>query len=137
MAWSGNIITEDKDFSDFSRVDVGGAFDVVIEQSNSYSVTISADEDYFDYIIVNKTGDTLKISIEPHHTFTDFTIGARALKAEITMPTLNGLLISGATQATITGFQSSEDFQVEVSGASSLTMVDIEALFPNKPLLEK
>ena len=123
----GNTVTEDKDFTDFTCVDIEGAFDVEIVQSNSFSVTISADEDYFDYIVVSKMGDTLKISIEPRHTFTDFTVGARILKADITMPALYGLEISGATEANISGFTSSGDFRVNVSGASTLVLKDIES----------
>lgn len=42
------------------------------------------------------------------------------------MPALYGLDVSGATKATISGFKSSEDFELEVSGASSLNMKDIE-----------
>ena len=121
-----NVITEEKDFTDFTHVDVEGTFEVEIIQSDSFSTTISADESFFDYIAVDKEGETLRIYLNPRHTFTDFTLQARNLKAEITMPALYGLNLSGASEGTITGFKSSEDFSLEVSGASSLTTVDIE-----------
>ncbi len=123
---AGEIITEEKDFTDFTYVDVGSAFEVKIVQANRFNVTIRADEGLVDYVVVSKVGDTLKINLKPRHVFTDFTLGVHTLKAEITMPSLYGLDVSGATKGTISGFKSSEDFSLEVSGASSLNMKDIE-----------
>ena len=123
---AGNIVTEEKDFADFTQVDVGSAFEVEITQSDSFSIIISADESLFDLVEVSKVGETLKIYLNPRHIFTDFTLGAKTLKAEITMPALYGLQLSGATKGTISGFKSSEDFSLVVSGASSLETSDIE-----------
>ncbi len=121
----GEVITEVKDFTDFTYVDVGSAFEVEITRSDSFSVIISADESLLDYVEVSKTGGTLKVYLMPHHIFTDFTLGAKTLKAEITMPALDGLQLSGASTGTITGFKSPHDFSLGVSGASSLEMFDI------------
>jgi hypothetical protein len=121
----GEVITETKDFSGFNYVDAGSAFEVEITRSDSYSVIISADESLFDYVEVSKVGATLKIYLNPRHILTDFTLGAKTLKAEITMPDLYGLELSGASKGTITGFQSSHDFNLVVSGASTLEIVNI------------
>ncbi|MFC1987374.1 GIN domain-containing protein [Chloroflexota bacterium] len=118
----GKIVSEEKDFTNFTSVDIEGAFEVKITQAASFKTTVSADENFFDYIAVSKTDDTLRIYLNPHHTFTDFTLGAKTMKAEITMPNLRGLRLSGATKATITGFKSPDDFNLEVSGASTLEM---------------
>lgn len=115
----GELITEELEYSDFTAVDVGSAFQVEITQSGSYSVIITVDEKIFDKIDVSKTGTTLIISTEPN------TITASALKAEITMPELDELVLSGASRGTIEGFGSSEPLVVELSGASNLQMQDI------------
>ncbi len=120
-----DVITEEEDFADFTYVDVGSAFEVEITRSDSFSIIISADESLFDYVEVSQVGGTLKIYLKPRHIFTDFTLGAKTLRAEITMPALYGLQLSGATKGTITGFKSSEDFSLGVSGASSLETADI------------
>lgn len=112
----GELITEEMEYSDFTAVDVGSAFQVEITQSSSYSVIITADEKMFEKIDVTKTGNTLIISTEPN------TITASALKAEITMPELYELVLSGASKGTVQGFSSSEPFVVELSGASNLQM---------------
>ncbi|MFC1920435.1 head GIN domain-containing protein [Chloroflexota bacterium] len=118
------VITEEKDFIDFSELDIGSAFEVEITRSDSYSVVISAAESLFDYIEVAKSGQKLKIYLNPRHIFTDFTIGAKPLKAEITMPALRELELSGASSGTITGFRSANDLDLLVSGASTLKIIN-------------
>ena len=119
------VTTKELDFSDFTEVDIGSAFKVEITRSANFSVIISAEESLYDYVEVTKSGNELKINLSPRHIFTDFTIGAKTLKAEITMPDLTGLVLSGASSGTITGFKSERnDLDLEVSGASALEIVD-------------
>jgi hypothetical protein len=119
---SGDLKTENMDFSDFTGVDVGGAFEVEIVQSDSFSVSITADENLFDYIQVYKHGSTLKISVKPAVVFHSATH-----RAEISMPELFDLELSGASHGTVTGFESVENLDIEVSGASSLDLEGIVA----------
>ena len=119
----GEVITEKKEFSNFSYIEVGSAFDIDITRSDTYGVTISADESLFDYVEVSKSGSKLKIYLNPRHIFTDFTLGNKVLKAIITMPNLYGLDISGASDGTVTDFSSNSDFDLTVSGASSLDIL--------------
>lgn len=119
--WSGNLKTEEMEFSDFTAVEVGWAFEVSITQSSSYSVIITADEQIFDNIEVTQTGNTLKIGLEPG-TYP----GGLFRKAEITMPELDKLILSGATRGTVEGFSTSNPFVLGLSGASSLEMVNID-----------
>ena len=122
---SGNVITEKKDFTNFSSVDISSAFEVDITQSSTYSVIISADEDLFDYIEVTQVGSKLTILLSPRHIFTDFTLGNRVLKAEITMASLHGLELSGASKGTVTGFRSASPLRLDVSGATTLKLSNI------------
>jgi len=118
---SGKLETQEFNFSGFTRVEVGSAFEVEVVQSDSYSVSITADDNLFEYIQVSKAGETLRIRLRLG------TIKPATLRAEITMPDLYGLDLSGATHGTVQGFSSPHDFIVELSGASSLDMVDMSA----------
>lgn len=120
---SGKLETQEFNFSDFTRVEVGYAFEVEVVQSDSYSVSITADDNLFGYIQVSKAGETLRVRLRLGTTIT----GPATLRAEITMPNLYGLDLSGATHGTVQGFSSPHDFIVELSGASSLDMVDMSA----------
>ena len=117
---SRNLVTDEMDFSDFTAVSVGSAFDVEIMESSSYSVSITADDNLFDYIEVSKTGYTLTIGLKWGHNYQSVT-----LRAEITMPELYELELSGATHGTIVGFGSSHEFSLVLSGASSLYAGDV------------
>lgn len=116
---SGNVVTEEYEFGDFTRIEVGSAFEVEVTRSNSYSVSITADDNLFHHIQVSKQGTTLKIRLKTAtYVFTN-------MKARITMPQLDSLGLSGATRGTASGFSSTENLDVEVSGASSLDLVDM------------
>jgi hypothetical protein len=118
---SGNLDTQEFNFSEFTRVEAGSAFQVEIAQSDTFSVSITADDNLFDNIQVSREGETLKIGLK--RAIPSF----RTLKAEITMPDLYELKLSGATRGTIKGFSSTEDFDLELSGASSLDISDMAA----------
>ncbi len=122
----GGTVTQKKDFANFSSVDVENLFTVQITRSDSYSTTVTASKDLLDYLSLSKEGETLKVYLNPRHAFTDFTLKAQTLKVAITMPVLHELRLSGAVRGTIGGFKSSNDFKLEVSGASSLAIDKIE-----------
>lgn len=119
---SGKLATQEFTFSDFKQVDVGSAFEVEITQADSYRVSVTADDNLFEYIQVSREGETLKIGLKTVSLQWPVT-----LKAVVTMPQLSGLNISGATRGTVSGFSSTENLDIEVSGASSLDLADISA----------
>jgi hypothetical protein len=116
LTGSGNVETKEYTFSDFNEVEISSAFEFDISQSGSYSINITADDNVFDKIEVTKEGDTLKIGLR---TFTG--LGPVTLKAEVTMPELYGLSVSGASHGTVSDFSSTEDLDLTVSGASKVT----------------
>ena len=119
---SGNLETQEFDYSDFTRVEVGYALEVEVIQSSSFSISITADDNIFDYMDVSKSGETLKIRLKSSYSYTSYTA-----IAEITMPELYRLDFSGATHGSVQGFSSSHDFGLELSGASSLDIADMAA----------
>ncbi len=121
LYYTGGLKTETMPFSDFTALEVSSAFEVNIARSDTYSVKITATERIFDRILVNKTGESLKIGVLPS-TF----LGTFELKAEITMPTLARLDFSGATKGTADDFANTEQFTAKLSGASSLEMTNFE-----------
>jgi len=117
----GSPKTETMAFSNFKALEVGSAIQVNIVKSDTYSVKITAGERIFDRIQVTQTGETLKIEVEPGIFFGTFDA-----KAEITMPLVSRLELSGATKGTADGFNSTEQFSASLSGASLLEMTNFE-----------
>jgi hypothetical protein len=113
LVGSGNLQTEGYAFAGFTEVEIGSAFEFEIKQSSSYSINITADDNVIDYVQVSKDGQTLKIRLGGVSI-----LGPVNLRASVTMPQLHGLTASGASRGTVSGFSSTEDLDITVSGAS-------------------
>lgn len=122
--------TKNYEIKDFTKIEVGGAFEVEIEQSDTFQVSVTADE--FSHIRVEKTGDTLVIKRQGIEAWAPFH---RQPKARVSLPALTGVIISGASHSTVRNFHSDNDLTVNVSGAShvqannmSAGKIDIKAI---------
>ncbi|MFH0769702.1 MAG: head GIN domain-containing protein [Chloroflexota bacterium] len=120
-------VTEEKKFADFTRVYLGGSFEVEITQADSFSIVVTTRSDLLDYIIVSQEGEILRVYLNPRNPFTDFTAISKSFKAKITMPVLTELRVSGIADVTVKGFKSANNFNLEESGASSLDIGKMEA----------
>ena len=116
---SGNLVTQQKDFSDFSAIEVSSAFEVEISQSSFYSISITADDNVLEYVQVSKTGNTLNVGMQTG------SYQSTTLQVEIEMPEIDSLGLSGATLGIIEDFSFSEPFVVELFGASNLEMTNM------------
>jgi hypothetical protein len=114
---SGNLITLDQTFSDFSRVEFSHAFQAEVTQGESYSVVVTIDDNLEQYLEVSQAGDTLKVGLKPGLLL---SLRNTTMRARITMPELTAVSGSGATRTTVAGFESGKDLDINVSGASTL-----------------
>jgi len=110
---SGNPVTQEFDFSDFTEVGIENAFAGTITRGDSYRVVVTVDDNLVDRLKVEQNGNRVTIGFNK----TTATTNAD-LTYEITLPTLSALEVSGASQAQITGFTSGDELSIEASGAS-------------------
>jgi len=115
LVGSGSVETKEYSFSEFTKVNISSAFEFEISQSDSYAISITADENLMKRVQVSKSGDTLKISLGTTTGMENVT-----LKTRVTMPVVTGLDIFGAAHGTVTGFNSSENLNIVVSGNSTV-----------------
>ncbi len=118
---SGVMLTKEYDLTGFSGIEAGHAFKVDVKQSDSYSVTITINENIADRLDVSVDGNILKIDLKGVF----FTIHSSP-RATITMPEIHSLDLSGAADGKIEGFSSTNDFELHLSGESLLD-IDMEA----------
>ncbi len=118
---SGRIVTEQRDFTGFTALEIENIFNTEIVQSDSFSITITADDNVLERVKVSRDGEELELRLEPRRFHRHITLGAT-----ITMPVLSGLELDGLSRVTVTGFKSSQDLHLDLSEASSLTG-DMEA----------
>ena len=112
---SGNIVTRQQSVADFTVVEAGSTFEITISRASSFEVSITADDNLFDHISVSREGKRLVIDVEE-----GFVVRNATLRAGIAMPALEGVRLSGASRATVTDFRSSDDLDIDLSGASRL-----------------
>jgi len=116
LTGSGNLQTKEYTFRDFTSVEISSAFEFHISQASSYKVSITADDNVLEKLEIIKEGNTLKIALKPM-----VILGSVTLEAEVTMPQLHGLAVSGASCGTVSDFYSAENLDLNVSGASKVT----------------
>ena len=119
---SGDLVTEDYSYRDFTDIEAGYAFDIEVSQADTYLVSITVDDNLYEYLDVTQRGDTLHISLQPNRLYTNAT-----LRAVIEMPDLHRLELSGASRADVSGFSSSHSVDFELSGGSRMDIHDIKA----------
>lgn len=114
---SGRTTTQEYDFTGFNKVVVSHAFQATVTRGDAYRVAVTVDDNLVEYLDVRVDGDTLRIQLKPV-----LSLGFRntTLRAEVTLPSLAGLDLSGATRTQLSGFTNSEQLDVEISGASQL-----------------
>jgi hypothetical protein len=116
ISGSGIEISREEAITGFDSVDISASFDVQIQQAEEYEVDICVDDNLEEYLRVEKVGSTLKIGLKPNVSLQ----GTVILEAEIKMPELVGIDLSGASTARISGFSSSRNLVLDLSGSSSL-----------------
>ena len=113
---SGNVITKTFDFSDFTAIKAESGMQVELTRSDTFSVEVVADDNVIEYIEVSKSGDALRIRPKSNAAFRDATLTTR-----ITMPELYKLELSGGSHVNLTGFSSTHDLSVKLSGGSHVS----------------
>ena len=114
---SGKLQTQQKNLSDFTIINIQSGFQAQISQGDSYSVSITADNNVINRIDVNQSGNTLTIGLQ---LVSIFNMGT--LKAQITMPDLQEIHLSGGASANVSGFQLTHELLVSGQGGSRLQM---------------
>jgi len=103
--------------SDFKGIDVAGGFDVTLVQGNTESVTLTAQENLFDYFTVKVENGTLRIYTRNN------IMSTREMKARISFKNINNLKVSGGGDVNSETPINAEALDVYVSGGGDLRSV--------------
>ena len=122
-------ITKDYNLKGFTGLHVSGLVSVELTKSPDWKVSVTLPPELEEYLVVKTSGGNLSISLnnvpaKVLRRFRDLEI-----KAEIAMPELRTLEMSGATSLSCgdTFDIGSETFKIEVSGASKVKQLGINA----------
>ena len=119
---SGSPVSKQYDFKDFSRLEVGYAFDVQITRGDTYRVEVTVDDNLVDHLRVEQNGSTVRIALD-----NVLSLGGTTRRATIVMPQLAALDLSGASRGDVSGFTAQKAFAAKISGASTVTLSNVGA----------
>ncbi len=114
---SGVIVT--KIFSpapkDFTEVEIQGIYNFEIVKSEEYKVEITADDNIFNYLNVDKEGEILKMGINEEETYRGIT-----LRVTVSMPELKSLSLSGECNGVFKGFDIEDKLLINLYGSNTI-----------------
>jgi hypothetical protein len=93
---SGNIVTETRKTGSFDAISVGGSFEVEVKTGDVTSVVVEADDNIMKYIETRVSGNTLKISTEGMHSYSDVH-----MKVFVTAPAINSIKASASADVVV------------------------------------
>lgn len=116
---NGNIKSETRETSAFTKVDVSGSIDLYIRQDSVRSIKVEADENLLDHIEVTTQGETLVI--RPERGFNLKPTGN--IKVYVSSPVFERLEASGACDIfSENKITSSEEIHIDLSGSCEVTL---------------
>ncbi len=110
---SGTSKTEQRNVTGFRAIEASGAVNLEVDAQKDFSVTVEADDNLLQYIKTEVSGDTLKIYSEGKISPTT------KFNVKISMPALEGLDVSGASDAKIVNVKA-DSLELKASGASDV-----------------
>ena len=112
---SNEVVKIEKEYSNFDKIEISNAFKSNITFSKDYSIEISINENFVKHLNVIKRGRTLRIFLDPQYSYKRMDN-----RVDITLPHLEELRLSGASQADVEGFDHDNQFVLHLSGASKV-----------------
>jgi hypothetical protein len=112
---SGNLVTKQYPFTNFTGVSAGSVFDVTVKPGTTPGVSLTVDDNLVEYLDVSTSGDRLNLRLKSNTNVRNAT-----LKAVVTVPELTSLDLSGASKGRLEGCRSAKKLDIDVSGASRL-----------------
>lgn len=115
---SGNIQTQDREVSNFTKIDVSGVFKVEVTLQRDVDVKVEADENLLSFIKTEVNDDTLQIKAKKRLS------SKNPLVIKVSVPNVEALEISGASKIEMTNVKN-DSLTVDSSGASKIKIEGI------------
>jgi hypothetical protein len=114
---SGNYVKEVREVSNFTRLDVGGAFKVYLTQGDQEKLTVEADQEEIKDVKTEVVGNKLKISLD-----SDWGVRTHEISIYLTFKNLDFMEFSGAVEVKGEMPLTFADLGMDISGAVELEM---------------
>ena len=109
-------VTKEITVDSFEKIEISGAFKVLLVPSKSHEVIIEVDENLINYIDISVRGNRLFIESDRR------LISRKGIKIEVPVKELTEIISSGASDIKSNEPISSKELDIEVSGAGNLDL---------------
>ncbi len=125
-----NTLTKEYNFGKITGIDASSIYEIEVTQGNSGKVTIEYDEAFKERLIVKYENGELELGIDSKqgNIFRNDKKSKNGIKVYLQMPTIKDLELSGASSLKATGKFKTEELEIDLSGASSISGLEIEGL---------
>ncbi len=120
---SGVIITEQRDVSGFTEVDISVALDITIEQTGEESLELVGDDNILARITTEVTGNRLKIYLKDR-VLTHLS-PTEDIKARLTVKDISKIDLSGSAEITANDL-STVALDIDISGSAEVMMSNLD-----------
>jgi hypothetical protein len=117
VSGSGNVITESRNVSGFSAVDMSGDAELQIEATGTESLTVTADDNLMPYLRSSVFGSRLILDTREHVNLEP----TRNIVYKLTVKSLDGVNVSGDGVVEAKGINS-ERLRISISGDGKVTI---------------
>lgn len=119
---SGNVISEDRDVSGFSKVSISGSGNLYIEQGDEEGITIVAEDNILPLIKTKISGNTLTLGFKPMA----YGITTKSIEFHLRVKDLDSISASGSGSINCSGL-STTNLSIKISGSRKVDMGSLKA----------
>jgi hypothetical protein len=116
---NGKLVTQDRSVGSFDEIQSFGSFDIVITDGSAHKVTVEAEENLQQYIIVETEGDKLNIRHKKGENFR----ATETITIRVTAPTIEAIRLSGSGNVKSSNLlEGSNSFEIKSSGSGNIQL---------------
>lgn len=112
-------ISQSYDLKDFDRIDVSGVYELDVRVGEKFSLELTATPDDLARAEIDVAGETLNLAMKKNKRNWNKKKKETGIYARVTMPSLNGVEVSGVVDGAIAGVDAKE-FDIYISGVGDL-----------------
>ncbi|WP_214070250.1 head GIN domain-containing protein [Mucilaginibacter sp. dw_454] len=113
---SGNVVTENRKVTNFSKLDISGDFNISLTQDSSLNVSVAGDDNLVKNVTTKVNGEVLTIKSEKS------VCEGSTITVSIGVKKLEELKASGAVNIGTKGKLITQNFDLDLAGASKINM---------------
>ncbi|HKN46054.1 MAG TPA: DUF2807 domain-containing protein, partial [Propionibacteriaceae bacterium] len=113
---SGQVVTETREVSGFTKVELSGSAELTIEKTGTESLSISAEDNLLPQLTSDVAGDTLILGTKPNTSI----LPTKPITYSVTVKDLTGIAVSGSGSVRVSNLMTNS-LTTKISGSGTIT----------------